>query len=421
MEHIDKDTFKQIFRDHWQAFQAAHPHYETSYYGQIVQKMLDCGDPEKMGFSQYRCTHCGAIRRIAFSCKSSFCLSCAKGYTDHWVDFIARRLFPDVCYRHIVLTVPEFLHPWFYHHPQLLSSLMQVGHACLSDVLAACAGIQLDIGSIIVLQTGGRAGNYNPHLHILLTGGGLTSKDTWKTISYIPFTLIHHKWQYHLLTMLRNHIADPRIHHDIDRAWKKYPRGLVAFVDKGKVPPGGKGLARYLAKYVVSPPISVRRIQHYDGQRVRYWYRDHRTEQIQYATLPVQRFIGRMVQHILPKGFQRIRYYGLHAHVRYAAVRDHLAEVLPSHPLLPANGFRVLPRKSFVQRFFEAFALNPLLCRCCGHLMELELIHHPQYGTIRTYELFEDEPRSQPSPVRSGSGPPLYRPKSVVQLSLPFL
>jgi hypothetical protein len=117
------------------------------------------------------------------------------------VDFIARRLFPDVSYRHIVLTVPEFLHPWFYHHPDLLSPLMQSGHACLSDVLAVCSGIELDIGSIIVLQTGGRAGNYNPHLHILLTGGGLTSQGTWKTISYIPFTLIHRKWQYHLLTM----------------------------------------------------------------------------------------------------------------------------------------------------------------------------------------------------------------------------
>jgi hypothetical protein len=53
--------------------------------------------------------------------------------------------------------------------------------------------------------------------------------------------------------------------------------------------------------------------------------------------------------------------------------------------------------------------------------MELELIHHPQYGTLRTYELFEDEPRPQPFLVRSGSRGPLDRSQSVVQLSLPFL
>lgn len=52
MEHIDKHTFKQIFRDHWEDFKAAWPRYDTNYYDTVVQKMLDCGDPEKMGFVQ---------------------------------------------------------------------------------------------------------------------------------------------------------------------------------------------------------------------------------------------------------------------------------------------------------------------------------------------------------------------------------
>ena len=111
MEHIDKQTFKQIFHDHWEAFKAAFPRYNNPYYDEVVQKMLDCADPEKMGFAQYRCIFCGDIRRIAFSCKSSFCLSCSKVYTDRWADFIGRRLFPSVTYRHIVLTVPDFLRP----------------------------------------------------------------------------------------------------------------------------------------------------------------------------------------------------------------------------------------------------------------------------------------------------------------------
>ena len=68
-----------------------------------------------------------------------------------------------------------------------------------------------------------------------------------------------------------------------------------------------------MAKYVVSPPISLRRILSYDGQRVRYWYNDHKTKSRQEEEVSALTFIGRMVQHMLPKGFHRIRYYGLHA------------------------------------------------------------------------------------------------------------
>jgi hypothetical protein len=64
-EHIDKETFKQIFREHWEDFQAANPRYATDYYNQVVHKMLDCGDPDKMGFVQFRCLACGETRRIA--------------------------------------------------------------------------------------------------------------------------------------------------------------------------------------------------------------------------------------------------------------------------------------------------------------------------------------------------------------------
>jgi hypothetical protein len=421
VEHIDKHTFKQIFHDHWDTFKVAYPFYNTIYHDEVVQKMLACGDPKKMGFTQYRCTFCGEIRRIAFSCKSSFCLSCAKAYTDRWADFIGRRMFPGVTYRHIVLTVPEFLHPWFYRNPdRLLSPFMQAGHACLLDVLTTSSGINLDIGSIIVLQTGGRAGNYNPHLHILLTEGGLTSQNTWKSVSYIPFDLIHRKWQYYLLQMLRENISDPAINQDVDMAWTQYPNGLVAFVDKGEVPPGGQGLAKYLAKYVVSPPISVRRIQSYNGKTVRYWYRDHRSGQIKHAALPVFRFIGRMIQHILPKGFQRIRYYGLHGNVRYEQVRDQLANILPNNTPVNPKGFRVLPRKPFAQLFFENFNKNPLLCARCGRSMELELIFHPKYGIIRSYELF-DRPTRQPVSTPSTSRSPLQSSNSMVQISLPLL
>jgi Putative transposase len=84
---------------------------------------------------------------------------------------------------------------------------------------------------------------------------------------------------------------------------------------------------RSLAKYVVSPPISLRRILAYDGQQVRYWYNDHKTKRRQEETIPALVFIGRMVQHILPKGFHRIRYYGLHATCKAKKVRGVLKQL----------------------------------------------------------------------------------------------
>ena len=422
MEGIEKDTFKQIFHDHWDTFRQVAPHFDSPDYTETVQKMLDCGDPEKMGFVQYRCCYCGQTRRIAFTCKSCFCLSCAKVYIDRWSDFIARRLLPVVTYRHVVLTMPEFLRIWFLRNPELLSSFMRAGHACIKDILKTCTGVKkLDIGNIVVLQTAGRSGNYNPHLHILMTAGGLDKKGKWKSVSYIPYDMMHRKWQYHLLKMLRQNVSDPNIEKDIDRAWTDYPNGFVAFLQEAEVPPGGKGLAQYLAKYVVSPPISVRRIERYNGKFVSYWYRDHKTGQIEHQTLPAIQFIARMVQHILPKGFQRIRYYGLHGNVRYQKIREHLARTIPTDIPIDPRGYRVLPPKPFDQRFIDSFGKDPLLCPKCGSDMLLELIYHPKYGTIKEFLLFEELPNGSEHIQSTVSRSTMDGTERLVQVSLPFL
>lgn len=423
----DKNIFKRIFVENWDNFAAMHPRYNTEYYHEIIDKMLACGDPDKMGYVQYRCFHCGETRRISFSCKSSFCLSCSKVYTDRWVEFIGRRLFPGVVYRHVTLTVPEFLRVWFYRDPSLTSKLMPIGHACLTELCSEIKKTQLDIGTVIILQTNGRSGNYNPHLHTLMTAGGIDPNGTWRSIGYFPYEFIHKKWQYHLLEMLRNEVNTPIINTHIDHGYKQYPNGFVAHVQDGEVPAGGKGLAQYLAKYLVSPPISVRRIEHYDGQNVAYWYKDHKTNAIQHTNVPVIQFIGRMVQHILPKGTHRIRYYGLHSNRRYEEARNQIATLRPTDIPDDPLGFRVIARKPFAQLYFETFQKEPLICQRCGSKMELELIEHPQYGTIRNYfddiierlcDAPEDSTPARPMDIPSG---PMERTQRVVQLPLPHL
>ena len=77
------NLFKQIFADHWDGFKRAHPRYDRRYYDGLVEKMLGCGNPDQMGYIDYRCLHCGeGTHRVAMSCKSSLCLRCAKVYVN---------------------------------------------------------------------------------------------------------------------------------------------------------------------------------------------------------------------------------------------------------------------------------------------------------------------------------------------------
>jgi hypothetical protein len=79
---------------------------------------------------------------------------------------------------------------------------------------------------------------------------------------------------------------------------------------------------------VVSPPISLRRLERYDGQRVTYHYRSHKSERVEWERVDVYTFIGRMVQHVFPKGFQRIRYYGVQATKTFATLKGLIQEAL---------------------------------------------------------------------------------------------
>jgi hypothetical protein len=87
-------------------------------------------------------------------------------------------------------------------------------------------------------------------------------------------------------------------------------------------------LATYLAKYVVRPPISLRRSNRYDGQRVTYHYRSHKSERVERETVEVSTCIGRMVQPVFPKGCKRIRSDGIQATKTFAKLKGLIQEAL---------------------------------------------------------------------------------------------
>lgn len=379
------NSFKQIFAEHWDGFKRVYPRYNKSYYDDLVDKMLRCGNPDQIGYIEYRCLQCGeGTHRVAMSCKSSLCLRCAKVYVDHWVSQVSQMLHEGVIYRHIVLTVPAILRQTFYQQSQaLLSPFMRCGVRCLDDVFSRVSGKPLKGGYIVVIQTHGRNGHYNPHLHIIATSGGWEPQASqWVHLDYLPYPMLRKKWQWHLLTMLRQTVKTHAIDRLVDTCYQRYPNGFVTNVQKGDVPTRYQSLATYLAKYVVSPPISLRRIDRYDGQRVTYHYRSHKTERVERETVAVYTFIGRMIQHAFPKGFQRIRYYGVQATKTFAKLKGVIQEALAKVQGIIKGAIKIIAPLTYRQRYQQSSGRDPLRCPHCQSAMEVWRIWHPTYGVI---------------------------------------
>lgn len=146
---------------------------------------------------------------------------------------------------------------------------MRCGAQCLDDFYSEVRGKALKGGYIEVIHTHGRNGQFHPHLHVIATSGGYDAQaESWEHLNFLPYDLLRHKWQWHLMTMLRRTLASDAIENLVDLCYRKYPDGLVSRVQRGQVPSQYQSLARYVAKYVVSPPISLRRIDYYNGSYV---------------------------------------------------------------------------------------------------------------------------------------------------------
>jgi hypothetical protein len=166
-----KNRLIQIFRDHWEGFKQFHPELINEDVEANVQKMMNCG-LFSGGYAEYRCS-CGYVKRVPFSCKSRFCLRCSKVYIDNWVNKMKQTIFAKVEHRHIILTVPGKLWEYF-HNKEMLKMLSDCGARLIEEVVSICLkGKLIELGLILITQTAGRKSTWNPHLHLLVTEGGL--------------------------------------------------------------------------------------------------------------------------------------------------------------------------------------------------------------------------------------------------------
>ena len=198
----------------------------------------------------------------------------------------------------------------------------------------------------------------------------------------MPYERLRRTGPWHLLPMLRQTRQSKAIAPWVDACVRKSPDGLVTNVHKGPVPAQSQSVARDVAQSVVSPPISIRRIDRSDGRRVTSHDRSHRTDRMEDETVPVDTCIGRMVQHVMPKGFKRIRYDGVQATQTFAKGKRMIQTALAKVEEVVKGAVKIIARLTSRQRYAQSTGRDPFRCPHGQREMELWGIWHPTYGVI---------------------------------------
>ena len=133
---------------------------------------------------------------------------------------------------------------------------------------------------------------------------------------------------------------------------------------------------------MASPPISLRRIDRYDGQQVTYHYRSHTSERVERETVAVSTCIGRMVQPVFPKGFPRIRYDGVQATKTLATLKGLIQEAWAKVKGIMKGAIQLIAPMTYRQRDEHSTGRDPLICPYCQREMGVWRIWHPTYGLI---------------------------------------
>jgi hypothetical protein len=279
------------------------------------------------------------------------------------------------------------------------------------------------VGLVYTCHTFGRDLVFKPHVHLILTKGGLNPEGEWVAIDTIPGGRLAAIWRYLLCQRLRQHYPrDGRLQRIIDTLYRKR-RGLQVYTDSFY--PKGVAAASYIGRYMGHPPLAMSHLTLYNGQQVRFWYKQTATGLRRDMTLSALDFISLIVKHIPPKGMQLMRHAGLYARNTKAKwaekVRSALNTLRSQLPLFDLTPFvKSFDPLTWRQRFKASFAQDPLQCPNCQTIMELVEIWEPERRYVWMKRWLETYRR------RKAAGEALARliaprPRKYTQLDLGFL
>ena len=300
-----------------------------------IRDLIACRTAE-LGGHLRRCTACGHEQIAYNSCRNRHCPKCQAGKQAAWLEARQADLL-EVPYYHIVFTLPEALGPLALQNQRTLYSLLfRAASETLSTIARDEKHLGAKIGFTAVLHTWGQTLTHHPHLHCVVPAGGLSAdKRRWVAARegfFLPVRVLSRLFREKYLAYLRKAYRDGelvlagRLEHLASLGdWHAFlaPVAKQDWVVYAKAPFGSaEQVLKYLARYTHRVAISNRRLIALEDGQVAFCYKDYRrSPRPRVLRLPALEFIRRFLQHVLPKGFVRIRHYGLLAN---RGRREHL-------------------------------------------------------------------------------------------------
>jgi hypothetical protein len=293
-------------------FQEYGPEYLSRYAGKmprqhekVIDAIIDCRT-RNCGHLVYECRKCGSVHRVFRSCGNRHCPTCQNQKTRKWLEKRMRRQLPGHHFM-ITFTVPEELR-------RFIRSNQRQGYAALfsasADTLKILARDPDYIGGDLtgffgVLHTWGRQLQYHPHIHYVVAGGALSKSDgKWHPSGigfYLPVKAMSKIFKAKFKDIMKKNNLYQQIPSEL---WDK------SFNVNCQAVGSSKASVKYLSPYVFKVAISNSRILKLEDRKVTFRYKKPKSQRWRTTTLEVMEFIRRFLQHVLPKGFMKIRYYG---------------------------------------------------------------------------------------------------------------
>ena len=380
--HIVKDTskskfqikyeIKEIFNDHWDNYieEFSRVMKVPEYVLDNVERMRNCRTAA-LGYTLFECPDCNNYKYRFNTCKSRFCSSCGTKYAKERADQIAKKTF-KVKHRHIVFTIPEELRDYFKKDRSLFDQLFISVQKTIdylfngkreSKRVDKSKSYTITPGYIQVLHTFGRDLKFNPHIHILISEGGINSKtNEFENVRHFNYHLMRKSWQKLILDAIHEKVGK-KFFPLKNKLYKTKDNGFYVYAPPQKFKSIKEGI-EYVVRYTGRPVMAESRITNYDGKEVTYWYNPHEDEtKTVTITEHVYKFIGKLITHIPPKNYKTLRYYGAYAAKNHKY--EGLVEKLYHNYELQTSYILRDWRLSIVYNFNR----DPLKCEC-GSTME---------------------------------------------------
>ena len=273
-----------------------------------------------------QCDHCGQKVFAYHSCRNRHCPKCHRNQTERWLEKQRARLLP--CrYFLFTFTLPSELRLLARaHQKKVYGLLMRTAAAALQKLARDPRYLGAHIGCLAVLHTCTRALLYHPHVHLLVTAGGLSADPAqWieprNPAFLLPVRALSVIFRAKVCAALKKAGLLPQVS---SRVWKK------DWVVHAQPAGSGQKVLESLGRYVFRIAITNSRIEQIDNSQVTFRYRDNRSQELRRVTLSAEEFISRFLQHVLPRGCAKVRYYGIWS----SSSRQHLEQAcaLPSAP-----------------------------------------------------------------------------------------